>query len=109
MPAYKNTYTFEVEYLEADEQGHRRRETIEIPYITSSQFFEIVADPAIEGLNGLEFGKWLSERMFPGLLESVSPRCAMDLIRTIFEHEKDTFNLGEAVAPTPESGSTATG
>ena len=109
MPAYKKKYTFEAEYLEADEQGQRRRETIEIPYITSDEFFDIIKDPAKDGMDNLTFARWLTERMFPGLIATLAPRSALNLMQLILEREKDTFNLGEATEPTPESGLTATG
>jgi hypothetical protein len=111
MPEYKTTYTFVAEYLETNEAGARRTEPVEIPLVSSDKFFELMDTPEIKALSerglsadeGLAFGRWLTEQIVPGLAAKLSPPSAMSLIKTIFEHEKDTFGLGGTTQPTAQT------
>lgn len=100
MTAYSKTYKFEAVFAEVDESGNFRKETIEIPLITSEEFFSIFEDEAVRTMDNSQFGKYIVERWFPGLLAQLRPQSALSLIKTIFEHEKETFVPGETGEPT---------
>lgn len=116
MPVYTTTYPFEAEFIERDETGALRRDTVEIPYINSDQFFTIMGSPQIkavkDGLSELElvsvFGRLIANSVMPGLLERLSPKSGIALVTLIFEKEKDTFGLGEPQNPTASTDSTET-
>jgi hypothetical protein len=103
---YKTTYPVEVEYLERDEEGNHPKETIEIPYISSNQFFDVMDSPEAKRVGTdnsdiaiLSVGRLLANLLVPGLLEKLSPESGIKLMSAIFQSEKETFGLGELRKP----------
>ena len=116
MPeVYKTTYTVEVEYLERDEEGNHRKDTVEIPYINSDQFFDVMDSPEVKRAEAdqsdmaiLAVGRLLANLLVPDLLKKLSPVSGIKLMMEIFRHEKETFGLGELKRPTASEAESTT-
>jgi len=108
---FKRTWQTEVEFAERDENGDARLEKIEVPWVSSDQFFEITNSPelakffesenrTLTGKEANEFlsilGKILVNLLVPGVLKKLTPSGGFKLIGEILQKEGKTFGLGGA-------------
>jgi len=102
---YKSSYEVEVEYLDRDEDGICRKGTVEIPYMSSEQFFDIlgelgdIADGAeIGGSVVLKLATKIINKVYPGLLSQITPISAVKMLEVVFDREKDSLGYSEDAA-----------
>jgi hypothetical protein len=112
MP-YSKTYQVEVEFTEKDENGLNRIGTIEIPYMSSAQFFRLMDIPEIKGIMAGETSDPNSTMMIlggkiadivcpPGTLDNITPQSGIRLMGIILDKEAETLGLKKAGEPSGE-------
>jgi hypothetical protein len=106
---FSKTYMVDVTYLDRDENGVNRVGTIEIPYMSSQQLFNLMDTATMRdlaagketNLNTVLFtlGKAVVEVVCPkGLLDDITPRSGIQLMTKVLDMERDSIGLGETKA-----------
>lgn len=102
--SYSKTYPVEVTLLERDENGDHLKETIEVPFTSSSQFFKIMESKEVrEGIKEksedilLTVGRTLVEIVCPKVMDRITPASGIMFMTEILNHEKETLGLGKKV------------
>jgi hypothetical protein len=105
---YKKTYPVEVEFAERDDEGNARKGSIEVPWLTSEQTFDVESSPEYARIQDLkkveepdleksshaiiDFGKMVIRLLLPDIFKTLSPVGGYMLVNAVFSKE---FKLGE--------------
>ena len=93
---YKSTYPVEVRYL------HGITKMIDMPRMSSEVFFDVISEiDTTTGIFEIKIAHQIIRKMVPGLLDKMTVKSGITLVKKIMEVEKDNFDLGELLEPVP--------